>query len=220
MEEDNIDTFAHASPYERLKIIVRNAKAVQWLLTIISLVSIVFITSQIGYHVGSAQTRDELIAQHGSEALGKLEHSYETLLRLANNIQSLQIPGDTKNQLLSNINQLKTENHDVRVTLGTIVLIVNPDAKIERKSSGLFIGSAYAQETRQLNVPLPQRRVSDETRTWIMLIVFVTLGLTFILSIAAIFKSTNPDVLKFAIDTVKTLLGFFIGVATTLLGTT
>jgi hypothetical protein len=52
-----------------------------------------------------------------------------------------------------------------------------------------------------------------------MLIVFVTLGLTFIISIVSIFRSTYPEVLKFAFDTVKTLLGFFIGVATALMGT-
>ena len=51
-------------------------------------------------------------------------------------------------------------------------------------------------------------------------LVFAVLGLTFIISIVAIFKTTNADVLKFAFDTVKTLLGFFIGVATTLIGTT
>jgi hypothetical protein len=222
MEADEISTFAHASAYERLKIIVRKARWLQWLLTIIALVSLAFITERIGYHVGSAQTQDELITQHGTEALDKLNHSYATLLRLANDIQGLQLPGDAKNQLLQDITQLKTENGDVWVTLATIVQVVNPNAKIERKLSDLLIGSAYAQEPplRQLNVPLPQRRLSDETRTWIMLIVFATLGVTFIVSIISIFKSTNPDVLKFAIDTVKTLLGFFIGVATTLLGTT
>jgi hypothetical protein len=45
------------------------------------------------------------------------------------------------------------------------------------------------------------------------------LGITFIISVAAIFKTTNAEVLKFAFDTTKTLLGFFIGVATTLIGT-
>ena len=108
-----------------------------------------------------------MIIQHGTEALDKLNHSYATLLRLANDIQALQLPADNKNQILQVINQLKTENGDVWVTLATIVQVVNPDAKIERKLSGLFIGSAYAQEPplRQLNVPLPQRRVSDEMRT-------------------------------------------------------
>jgi hypothetical protein len=53
-----------------------------------------------------------------------------------------------------------------------------------------------------------------------MVLVFCVLGATFIISIVAIFRTTNPEVLKFAFDTVKTLLGFFIGVATTLVGTT
>jgi hypothetical protein len=58
------------------------------------------------------------------------------------------------------------------------------------------------------------RRITDEMRMWIMVLVFVVLGITFIISVAAIFNTTNAEVLKFAFDTVKTLLGFFIGVAT------
>ena len=58
-----------------------------------------------------------------------------------------------------------------------------------------------------------------QMRMWIMVLVFIVLGITFIISVAAIFKTTNTEVLKFAFDTAKTLLGFFIGVATTLIGT-
>jgi hypothetical protein len=66
---------------------------------------------------------------------------------------------------------------------------------------------------------VPNRRVSDEMRSLIMVLVFIVLGMTFILSIVAIFKTKNKEVLTWAVDTVKTLLGFFIGVATTLIGT-
>ncbi len=51
-----------------------------------------------------------------------------------------------------------------------------------------------------------------------MIAVFFVLGVVFIASLIAIFVTTNPDVLKFAFDTIKTLMGFFIGVATAFLG--
>jgi len=78
--------------------------------------------------------------------------------------------------------------------------------------------TAHAQAT----VSPESRRttvVPDWARLWVMMAVFVVLGITFLGSVAAIFFVTNTEVLKFAFDTVKTLLGFFIGVATTLIGT-
>lgn len=58
----------------------------------------------------------------------------------------------------------------------------------------------------------------ETARLYVMLSVFIVLGVTFIVSVVAIFRATNEDVLKFAFDTVKTLMGFFIGVATAFLG--
>lgn len=43
---------------------------------------------------------------------------------------------------------------------------------------------------------------------------FVILGIVFILAVVAIFTTRNPATLTFATDTVKTMLGFFIGVIT------
>jgi hypothetical protein len=63
-----------------------------------------------------------------------------------------------------------------------------------------------------------QKFTQDDARLYVMLSVFVILGITFIVSVVAIFRTTNSDVLKFAFDTVKTLMGFFIGVATAFLG--
>jgi hypothetical protein len=40
------------------------------------------------------------------------------------------------------------------------------------------------------------------------------------ISVVAIFMTKDAEVLRFAFDTVKTLMGFFIGVATTLIGST
>lgn len=66
--------------------------------------------------------------------------------------------------------------------------------------------------------PSNPRFTQEDARLYVMLSVFIVLGVTFIVSVIAIFKATNPDVLKFAFDTVKTLMGFFIGVATAFLG--
>jgi hypothetical protein len=46
------------------------------------------------------------------------------------------------------------------------------------------------------------------------------LAIVLIISIVAIFLTKDAEVLRFAFDTVKTLMGFFIGVATTLIGST
>jgi hypothetical protein len=83
-----------------------------------------------------------------------------------------------------------------------------------------IISSAFAQQPSP-PPPVPPsylHMTQDDARLWVMLSVFFVLGLTFIVSILAIFRSSNPDVLKFAFDTVKTLMGFFIGVATAFLG--
>jgi hypothetical protein len=58
----------------------------------------------------------------------------------------------------------------------------------------------------------------ESARLYVMMSVFIVLGITFIVSVVAVFVATNSDVLKFAFDTVKTLMGFFIGVATAFLG--
>jgi hypothetical protein len=47
---------------------------------------------------------------------------------------------------------------------------------------------------------------------------FVILGLVFIVAVIAIFTTSNPAALTFATDTVKTMLGFFIGVITAFMG--
>lgn len=47
---------------------------------------------------------------------------------------------------------------------------------------------------------------------------FVILGIVFIAAVAAIFLTRNPATLAFATDTVKTMIGFFIGVITAFMG--
>jgi len=48
--------------------------------------------------------------------------------------------------------------------------------------------------------------------------IFAVLGIAFLIAVGAVFTTANPATLAFATDTVKTMLGFFIGVATGFLG--
>ena len=56
------------------------------------------------------------------------------------------------------------------------------------------------------------------TKLYIMFGIFGALALTFLVAVIAIFTSSNPAAISFATDTMKTLLGFFIGVATAFMG--
>jgi len=47
---------------------------------------------------------------------------------------------------------------------------------------------------------------------------FVILGVAFVISFVALFLAKNREVVKFALDTTKTLMGFFIGVVSAFLG--
>jgi hypothetical protein len=53
---------------------------------------------------------------------------------------------------------------------------------------------------------------------YIFLRIFAVLLVTFLSAVVAIFTTNNQQVFSFALDTVKTLLGFFIGAATAFLG--
>lgn len=129
-----------------------------------------------------------------------------------------------RDELLHDVLAIQSQLSEAR---GSLFYILNSLRKFSQSQEPTFslITSARADALptptpTPTSAVSPPRRVSDEMRTWIMCLVFVVLGITFIISIVAIFKTTNADVLKFAFDTVKTLLGFFIGVATTLIGTT
>lgn len=58
----------------------------------------------------------------------------------------------------------------------------------------------------------------DDAKLFVFVAIFVVLLATFVLSIIAVFTTKNATVLSFSLDTVKTLLGFFIGAATAFLG--
>jgi hypothetical protein len=73
-----------------------------------------------------------------------------------------------------------------------------------------FVGVAYAQEKTPA--------IPNEARRWILGGVMLTLAVVFVGSLVSIFLVKDSEILRFAFDTIKTLMGFFIGVATTLIG--
>ena len=77
---------------------------------------------------------------------------------------------------------------------------------------------SLARAQAQQPVAPTQRFSQEDAKVYIMVFVFCVLGVTFFTSMSAVFMTTSPDILKFAFDTIKTLLGFFIGVATAFLG--
>lgn len=58
----------------------------------------------------------------------------------------------------------------------------------------------------------------SDIRGIVIISIFSAMGIFFFLSVAALFFSKSPNVVAFAMDSVKTLLGFFIGVAATFMG--
>jgi len=75
-----------------------------------------------------------------------------------------------------------------------------------------FISSAYA-ESQPAAATLP-----SSAKQWLLGGVLGVLAIVFFGSVVTIFMTKEAEVLRFAFDTVKTLMGFFIGVATTLMG--
>jgi hypothetical protein len=55
-------------------------------------------------------------------------------------------------------------------------------------------------------------------KLYIIVGMFLVLGIVFIVAVAGIFVASNPAAVAFATDTVKTMLGFFIGVITAFMG--
>lgn len=75
-----------------------------------------------------------------------------------------------------------------------------------------FITSAYAQ-----NGP-PPHLTADDVRLYGVVVILMVLGIAFLLCIGIILFSDHARRLTFAIDTVKVLMGFFVGVATSFFG--
>lgn len=58
----------------------------------------------------------------------------------------------------------------------------------------------------------------DEVRLGVVMVIFSTLSIFFFVCVAALLFSRNPAVISFASDSVKSLLGFFLGVGMSFMG--
>ena len=86
-------------------------------------------------------------------------------------------------------------------------------AKREKRSSLEIISPAYAETVNPGGKLTP-----DDVRLYGVVVILVVLGLAFMLCILMILFSDHARRLTFAIDTVKVLMGFFVGVATSFFG--
>lgn len=87
--------------------------------------------------------------------------------------------------------------------------------RTERAQSSLidfFISGAVAAETSDL-----EDGISSELKSSILPIVLGVLGLVYFSALVKTFFSSNPQNMNLAVDLVKTLTGFFIGVVTAIL---
>jgi hypothetical protein len=82
----------------------------------------------------------------------------------------------------------------------------------KRSESWSFVSTAHADTG-----PTSKFTIED-ARPYVFIMILLALAFTFCGSVIAIFFVKDPKKLTFAIDTVKTLLGFFIGVVTTFMG--
>jgi len=132
--------------------------------------------------------------------------------------------GEADNYVL----KLKSQNATIDPTLQKVWQLVTSSRSVVRNIQGQLNGCHWEDALSQFNLiasayadsPTDNRVLGIQGKQWVLGVMLLALTAAFIVSICAIFKTTNPDVLRFAFDTVKTLLGFFIGVATTLIGST
>jgi hypothetical protein len=119
------------------------------------------------------------------------------------------------------VQETTTTSRSIRKTTGDFVKITaRPHSvnypKSARNVFGWFswinpIGIAYAQ------IKIGGYSESD-IRGIVIVSIFVCVGLFLFLSTGALLFSTNAKVVAFAMDSVKHLLGFFIGVAMSFMG--
>jgi threonine/homoserine/homoserine lactone efflux protein len=109
------------------------------------------------------------------------------------------------------------------IYVGYKVFFSNPEPvqqQQQRSSSSFLIPTVYAQVIEQASPTqsVADRRNADrrtEIKQTIMIGIVAVLAILLLVSFGAVFLSTEPNKISVAGDILKTLLGFFIGVATT-----
>jgi hypothetical protein len=114
-------------------------------------------------------------------------------------------PGKERDAIES---QLQIINEEAAVLKAYGDELANRD---KRSSIGAFT-PAYAETA------LPSKLTPDDVRLYGIILILIVLGIAFLLCIGIILFSDHTRRLTFAIDTVKVLMGFFVGVATSFFG--
>jgi hypothetical protein len=197
------------SGLERLKALISN----RYIATVLIGATLMFIVASFAagiyaqkrYHDSQRLTNFFTMLQISEEALGPLGSAKKDL---GATIDAFPESPDKEN-LKKKFEAFGKAWEDFRTTL-QILWDVKGGVLGSSSSDWGIIATAEAQTRsgrEQLNF--------GDARTYFLIFVFLMLGLSFVGSVVVILKTKDPEVLKFALDTVKTLLGFFTGVATT-----
>ena len=244
--DESSQEFANKSAKERVSFLVKSGWIWGVLIALIAFITSVAAVS-VEYYARIAQQRTtaelnlrtEVILQDLVEQVQLVQNTINDINKSASQIQEVQL----REQILQKLLLLQQQNFDIINTATkaarasrTLTNAKPADWVRLATSPGLpsIISTAAADQSPAsppAAAPAPlvpnlppaaaastPRFTQDDARLYVMLAVFIILGITFVVSIVAIFQATNADVLKFAFDTVKTLMGFFIGVATAFLG--
>jgi hypothetical protein len=209
MAKVDAEAFVKKSPFERLKALLSTPIAAAQL--VIALVAV------LGGFVSMTDSISRLI----SKATDTFSLAHEKTDRIR----------DAQDQLTEALQNLRTAREELRKSHSDAALVDVVTSRVElnvssalrsldevnRRKQGWDLGlvsTAYA-DTPSTGAALP-----IDAKRWLLVGIMGVLAAAFIFSIVAIFRTKDPQVLQFSFDTVKTLMGFFIGVATTLIGTT
>jgi hypothetical protein len=207
--QQRVEEFVQKTPFERLRAIVKNWWWPALLVLFVTLAVIPY--NFIGWQQQKAsQVQQEFERLHretrqvsGKAALALLDDALVELRKQDANKEKAIERIEQAKEILSGLLD-DTRPSQKRSTLA-------PDWNIN------FITRAYAQSPAA--TPAPEPTLPSQAKRWLLGGVLAVLAIVFILCVVAIFITKDTDVLRFAFDTVKTLMGFFIGVATTLIGT-
>lgn len=111
--------------------------------------------------------------------------------------------------------ELRAIDPSIRDSDASLSRLSTETARNDRSRGYSIITPAYAETSSSKTL---SKLAPDDVKMYIVLIIYCILGLTFVASVIAVFRTANQTALNFAIDTIKTLLGFFIGVATAFMG--
>jgi hypothetical protein len=195
--QQRLDEFISKSASGRLKFILKSGR---WVVLAVSFAAMLFAFSAFWRQVQTDRAYTSG-AVHGTVDMG-LEH-----LEIA--IAELRKQDTDKAKAIENIEIVKK-------ALTRLPELIKQHyyshSRLEPEWKFGFVASAYA-ESQPAAATLP-----SSAKQWLLGGVLGVLAIVFVGSVVTIFMTKEAEVLRFAFDTVKTLMGFFIGVATTLMG--